>query len=362
MKKYFILLVFLEFLIIKADEDDVDIFKVKCEDDKAKTDACLYYLVDSEKDTKEYAIFDKCGKGKHCFQGDDGNYQCSKKSNFKKRKSGQSCNYHEDCYSNSCVSNKCTLASEGEICLTTSHGNIGCKPGLTCAYDADSEKYKCFKLAKEDEEAKHGCLGGLIPNIEGKCKKYGTVDDGGKVPYNRYSSYEYRLLCKSGICIPQSDDDGNEFCLCVSLTTEPTCSKGEVSKEGEWSDKTKIPEKSECKIGKDITGTDIYYYGHSQLETKLFQDFLEDYKDLDLEKINSNEDKDYQSSLKWKTLEKFLLFKHAPELYAAGLIDSEGKRNDNKKCEYDFVIKNVLSSSFIKLNTLIIAMIALLLF
>lgn len=368
MKNYWILLIFLQFLIKKANNQDTIknlIFKAKCEDDKAKTGACMYYLKDNVKVTTEYAIFDKCGKGKNCKYDHDNDiyFKCSKKEIFERRKSGQSCNYHEDCYSNSCVSNKCTLASEGEICVTTIQGPIGCEAGLVCEQDLNSDKSKCYKLAKEGEENKYGCFDGLVPNIENKCKKYGTLNDGDKIPY---CDNESRLLCKSGICVTRQDEHNNPFYICASLTTEPTCSKAEISSQGkvtskgEWSDKTEIPVNARCEHAQDYTGADIYYYQNSKLQSKLFQDFLEDYNDLDLEKINSDENKSLRSSLKWKSLEKLLLYENAPELFAAGLIDSDGKRKDNKKCEYDFIIKNVLNSNFIKFNTLIIFMIALL--
>ena len=365
MKNYWIVLIFLRFLIIKGqgyeDSDDIKIFRAKCEDDKAKTGACMYELTtDYEKNIKEYAIFDKCGKGKHCIQEND-YYQCLKKEYFKLRKSGQSCNYHEDCYSNSCVSNKCTLASEGERC-DSKHGYIGCKAGLYCGQGPDDrEIYKCYKYAKEGEDgSKNNCLPGLLIDIDNKCRKYGTLDDGQKVP--SYSN----LLCKSGYNILTSKD-GETFYICASLTTDPTCSKGDVSSEGkvstkgEWSDKSEIPVNTPCMHATDYTGAHIYYYKQSKLQTKLFQDLLEDYNDLDLDEINSDETiESFTEGFKWKTYEKWLVYKNAPVLYAAGLIDSEGKRKDNKKCEYDFVIKNVLSSHFIKLNTLIIIMIALL--
>ena len=372
MKNYFILLILLQFLIIKGADDDDEIyydiyeysifFKAKCEANKAKTGACMYSLYDYENGRiKEYALFDKCGKGKQCsMTGDDddeGYAKCSEKFEF--RKSDKSCNYDKDCESNSCVNNKCTLAGEGEICQTT-HGKIGCKAGLSCSLNPDSpsEKKKCHKLAKENEDGtKYGCLSGLALNIEGKCKKYGTLEDGEKT--------ESRYLCKSGYCNYKYDDTGS-YCLCVSLKTEPTCNKGKVTSKGEWSDKQEIPVNTDndrdlndnCHAARDHSGTVKYYYSYSKLQSKLYQDFLEDYKDLDLEKINSDGN-GFISGLKWKTLEKWILYQNAPKLYAAGLIDSEGKKNKDKQCEYDFVI-NYLNSSIIKLNTLIIAMIVLL--
>lgn len=374
MKNYLLLLIFLQFLIIKTDpenipyiiEEDSLIFKSKCEDDKAKTGACMYTLYDEENERiKEYALFDKCGKGKFCSMiGDDDEAygKCSEKFEF--RKSGESCNYDKDCESNSCVNNKCSLAGEGEEC-DTSHGEIGCKAGFSCIRGSISDKKrKCYKLADENEDGtKYGCLSGLAIDKEGKCKKYGTLADGEKIPLYG-NSY---LLCKSGYSKPTTDDPG--VAICVSLTTEPTCNKGKVTSKGEWSNKDEISVNSDneydtnddCLASRDYSGTVKYYYKYSKLQSKLYNNFLEDYNNLDLKKINSDDKYagNFINSLKWKTLEKYLIYRNAPKLYAAGLIDSEGKKKSDKECEYDYILKD-LNSNFMKFNILIIAMIALL--
>lgn len=373
MKNYLLLLIFLQFLIIKADPENLyytiqeynSIFKSKCEDDKAKTGACMYTFYDEENERiKEYALFDKCGKGKSCVMiGDDDEAYGKCSEIFEFRKSGESCNYDKDCESNSCINNKCSLAEEGKECDTT-HGKIGCKAGLICTKGTSDTKRKCYKLADENEDGtKYGCLFGLAINKEGKCKKYGTLEDGEKVPNYGDSN----LLCKSGYSKPTTDEP--TMSICVSLTTEPTCSKGKVTSKGEWSNKDEISVNSDreydinydCLASRDYSGTVKYYYKYSQLQSKLYKNFLEDYNNLDLKKINSDDKYAHnpKSSFKWKTLEKYLLYQNAPELYAAGLIDSEGKKKSDKECEYDYILKD-LNSNFMKFNILIIAMIALL--
>ena len=119
MKKYMILFLFLQLIIIKADDSIDIIFQGKCEDDKAKTGACMYELNDYDsKGNTKYALFDKCGKGEKCL----GYEMCLE--NFEKRKIGKSCNYNKDCITNYCVSNKCTAAKEGDKC-----DGISCESG-----------------------------------------------------------------------------------------------------------------------------------------------------------------------------------------------------------------------------------------
>lgn len=386
MKTNVILLIFLQAFIIKAAVDDASyltyigsysncanyskIFKSKCEDKKTKTNACIYTIKNEDEDQntygpKEYALFNKCGKGKKC---DLSKQICwNHDESYDKRKDGKSCNYDMDCESNSCVSNKCALASEHEVCENKYGEEIRCKAGLICTNDDDKpdDKKKCYKLAKENEDGtKYGCWIGLGINDK-ICKKYGTLEDGEKVTS---CSGNINLLCKSGYCKEKKDEIGKY--ICASLTTEPTCSnRGALSSKGEWSDKDEIAANENiinygCKAATDYSGTIKFYYRYSQLQSKLYEKFLEDYKDLDLEKINSDDKyagiTRLEDSLEWKTYKKWLLYKNAPELYAAGLIDAEGERNDDKKCEYDFILKNELNSSFIKFKALIIAMFALL--
>ena len=100
---------------------------------------------------------------------------------------------------------------------------------------------------------------------------------------------------------------------------------------------------------------------YSKLTTKLYTNFLEDYNDLDLDKINSNEKySNWKDGWKSKTKEKWKLYQYGNHLKAAGIIDSDGKVIKDKKCEYEFMMKNYLHSNYIKLNTIIRALIVLL--
>ena len=341
-----ILFLFLQFIIIKAYNSVDIIFQGKCEDDKAKTGACMYKLYDYDsKGNTKYAIFDKCGKGEKCNDDE----MCKENFEKKKRKVGKSCNYDEDCITNYCVSNKCTEAKEGDKC-----DNISCESGLTCygTYDNSNNQYnyKCVKYAKEGEKPeKTDCMNGLNVNKDGKCAKYGTVEDKNEIP-NIYDS----MLCKSGLAHIKTDEKTfTSTFICDSIDEEPECNdQGLIKKAGKWSDGTPINDG--CTVKEDYTGKKIAYNSnYSKLKSKLYSDFLDDYKDLDLDKINSD-------GMKWETNEKLLLYQYATHLKAAGIIDSDGKVVKDKECEYEFIMKNYLHSSFIKFNTIIIAMIALL--
>ena len=341
MKKSMILLLFLELIISGKSDSDIDIdtdfiFKAKCEDNKAKTGSCFYSIYDTKKESYEYAIFDKCGKGKKCIEEGI----CVKYP--EKIKNGKSCNYDKDCSSRSCINKKCVAAKEGEKC-----NGVGCEAGLTCYDDYKNDVRKCAKPAGEGTKPENtNCLEGLLIDNDGKCAKYGILDDGIELKSG------FTQLCKSGL----AHYNKNKY-ICDSIDTEPICEKGSVLKtKGKWKDGTEIDNGGDCLSKTDYNGVEKIYYRYSKLQSKLYGEFLEAYKDLDLDKINSKEGSFWLSG---KVKEKYLLYENAPALEAAGIINSEGEVVDDKKCEYEFMIKH-LHSSFIKLKTIIIAMIVLL--
>ena len=346
MKKYMILLIFLEFVLINSSGQYSFIFKSKCEDTKSKAGACSYDIQDS-KGNIEHALFNKCGNGKKCI-----NRVCVE--NLKYRKYGESCNYDNDCLTKYCKNNKCDVAKENENCKA----GIFCGSGLYCSYGLINER-KCAKLAKETTKADNTyCMAGFAKDKDDKCTKYGTLENGDDLEGGD------NLLCKSGLSHYNTD---KKKVVCDSIKTDPQCKNGIVTKKGEWNDGTPIDQDGYCELETDYKGTEIEFYRISKLQSKFYGEFLEDYKDLNLDQINS-EDKyasysnDYlidTNKIKWKTYEKYRLYEYAPGLQAAGIIDSEGNVVDDKKCEYDFFIKD-LHSGFIKLKTIFIALIFLL--
>jgi hypothetical protein len=334
-----ILLIFLE-LIISGKSfsvyNDQFIFQIKCEDNKAKTGQCYYSIYDNNKDSNEYAIFDKCGKGKYC--SDYG--ICIKYP--EKIKNGKSCNYNEDCSSGSCINKKCGGAKEGEKC-----DNVNCEAGLTCYNDYSKGVSKCVQPAKEGTKPENtNCIEGLLIDNDGKCAKYGILDDGTELKTGNPE------LCKSGF----AHQDKNYKYICDSIDTEPVCEKENVLKtKGKWKEGTEIGDNFYCLKQTDYNGVEKVYYRYSKLQSTLFGEFLDAYKELDFDKINSEGSNWFSGKVK----EKYYLYEKAPALEAAGIINSQGKMVDDKKCEYEFMLKH-LHSSFIKLKAIMLAMIALL--
>ena len=331
--------------------DDDYIFKAKCPDDKTKTNACFFTntIISGSSSKTEYLIFKKCGKGEKCDY--EGRGICRDDDRKKKKKNGKSCNYDDDCLCRKCVSNKCTVKKEGEICFSSS-GRYSCEAGLTCYYSGSGDG-KCVKLILTDGTKCENsyCGQGLIFGPEQKCRKYGTIEDGAETTDE--------LLCKSGL---SNQKDGKT--ICDRIETDPICEDGKVKTAGKWAKGGDIPVDTTCSSHEDYNGNDIYYFSKSKLQSKLYEEFLEDYNDLDLEDLNTKDkyfNMDFEDMLKWKTYKKYLLYENAPALQAAKLIDSDGEVVSDKKCEYDFIMKNVLSSSNTKVGLLLLALFALLL-
>lgn len=366
MKKSLFLYLFFLFLLTKAQEEndypDYDslgpyypnpnagsgyvsdkiyaMFRGICEDNKAKSGACMYKISDYDsKGHTKYSIFDKCGKKEKCSTND---YMCKKNDEeyLKYRKVGESCNYDQDCISDTCKGNKCTAAKENENC-----DELKCEPELYCSDYFSTEK--CVKYAKEGEDGeKTQCLEGLLQDKDKKCVKYGTIAKSKEIE----CSYD-KLMCETGFKHIKKDDSSK--CICDTIDTEPTCDENGVSKEGKWTDGAPIQGK--CFHIEDYKGTKHHYSEYSKVSSILYEEYLKDYNKLDLEKVNKD-------GMNWETQEKWYLYEYAVHLKEAGLIDDNGKVVKDKKCEYEFIMKNYLHSYFIKLNTFIIAMIVLLLF
>ena len=352
-----LLLLFLLSVYTIQDDPTPYIFQAKCPDDKTKTNACAFThdAGTSGSPITEFLIFKKCGKGERCDYKRDN--IC--KDRLKKRKIGKSCNYDEDCENGYCNSNKCSGVGKGEICYyydssTSRTITKPCDIGLVCEDDSnpgDNYSRRCIEpILTAGTIPDHTRCGDLLEqDADRKCQKYGTIADGEKAGDNR--------VCKSGISHPNAE---GTYSICDRIETDPKCDEdGKVTTAGKWAKGGDIPVGVDgyCTLKTDYTGKKIPYYQYSKLQSKLYEEYLEDYEDIDIEKLNTKED----YKIKWKTKKKYLLYEYAPQLQAAGLIDSDGKVVKDKKCEYEFIMKNVLSSSNTKVGFLVLALFALLL-
>ena len=134
----------------------------------------------------------------------------------------------------------------------------------------------------------------------------------------------------------------------------------------EWGSGVTSTEQCSCWTGYDGTKKclviDNNYITISSFKTKVFRKFIEEYNEIDtkkLEKINT-EDK-YSSSdnanldgekLDWDVYKLMLKYIYSVELHASGTIDDEGEVNEDKECEFEFIIK-YLSTGYWKSNLLV---------
>ena len=286
-----------------SDSKDLKIFHAKCPDDKSKAKYCAFNH-QAGTDKTEFLIFKKCGKNEKCENG-----RCEEENDLKLRKNGKSCNYDEDCLRGSCISNKCSAKTEGQVCGSRTDGEEeACEYGLIChEYSDDSDDWKCVKpvltAGTKPEHTECGFL--LAQDDDDKCQKYGTIEDGKKTGDP--------LLCKSGIA--HYTTDGN---ICDSIDTEPVCDENGIKTAGKWAKGGDIPiTAGGCYHAVDYNGKDIYYYQYSKLKSKLYEDFLKDNEDLDLEELNTKDkyaNLEFDEMLKWKTLKKYRLYEYAPAL------------------------------------------------
>ena len=322
------------------------IFNAKCPDDKTKTNACSF--VHTEGLITQTLIFNKCGSDKSCKINNDGYGICT--PNIKLRKNGQSCNYNEDCKSLTCKSNECSGVSENGACGPLP--GFYCGAGLFC--DDSTNICKKVVYSADGDVSDKICGYGLV-QVGTKCKKFGSVADGEIGDANG-------LACKSGL----SRTDGTNY-ICDSITTDATCTST-TSADATWSKGGTAA--IECATSTStLVGTAVFYPKKTKLQSTLYASFLEDYEDLDLEEINTEDkyvttanydpDDEFGTYLKWKTKKKFIIYKNAPRLVAAGIMNSEGEAADDKDCEYDFIIKN-LSDNYLNISGILIAILGML--
>ena len=182
---------------------------------------------------------------------------------------------------------------------------------------------------------------------------YGTLDNGKET-----SAMEF--ACKSGLAATRSDG----VKICDTLKTEPQCSVDTDTTALDWT-LTSNAETGDCSCVTDMDGKDICYVErYSTHVQKIFDNYLEEYNDLDLEKINSEEkyvtgsNEVLDGKIPWKMRKASIILENYVGLQKAGIIDEEGEPKDDKDCEFEFIIKH-LSFRRMKVNVLIMILLSL---
>ena len=229
-----------------------------------------------------------------------------------------------------------------------------CGMGLYCSSEV------CVKLIVGDgtDAVNFKCGVGFEKGYDNKCHKFGSVEDGVMVyrTIELFDDTNILAVCKSGIGFKNKVTTGSGVVYeyyCDSIISEPNCNNNVPL--GVMKVKGSI---NTCTYSVDGEGKKIYYYETaSSAKNILFEDFIDDFNDEDLEEINSNEkyfttdnSKLDGNKISYKLYKKFLLYKYAVQLQAAGLLDEEGEIEDDKDCEVDFLLKNVLGSRRISIR------------
>lgn len=121
---------------------------------------------------------------------------------------------------------------------------------MTCYYDDTNEVSKCVKPAKEGTKPENTkCMDGLLVDKDGKCAKYGILNDGIELKSGNIK------LCKSGLSHP----DKNFKIIYYSIDTDPICEKGSVLKtKGKLKDGTEIGNDNDCLSEADYNGVEKF--------------------------------------------------------------------------------------------------------
>ena len=327
----------------------------KCPDEKLKLkdDLCAIYVDDTDssssntKNTNVLYIKKKCGKNKHCIEHsysqynyydsnkyEDVEYYTCVKTKLSKLKVKKKCSLNSECLTGICKGNKC---STQDTCYRDKH----CGKGKYCDGSTSSSAGTCKDKSKEGQtcDSSDHCINGLKCYFKdstastGKCTKLFSLEVGTK---NVYDSE----LCKTGII----SKDVNLACVTFS-SYDSDNDKVLCKDDGD--------NQVECQISNvyknyftDQSNKNVAIYSKGKFD--LLGDIIERYNKIKLDKLNDKEEAyDYYSYYGDK---KFAELKAVFDDYAyllnQGLIKENGKKNGDKKCEYEFW-KSTVSSSYI---------------
>ena len=251
---------------------------------------CINYKVNLLKENK------KCSFGGECLTGYCSGGKCK---TLDKCTDDENCGKGKYCYTGG-TTPTCKSRLSGPGTCDANNSEKCCGEGLSYIYDSTEKKYKCikyFSLSVGD-----------------------TCDDSEQ--------------CKSGIC---SSSQCVSYVETDSTTCDVTC-------------KDSADKKFTC-LGGSFTNKDekeVCLYPKEKFD--LLGDMIDRYNKIKLDKLNKKEDYAYIPYSQYfgdkKYAEKKAVYDNYAYLKDQGLIKSDGKRNGDKKCEYEFW-KSTISSSYV---------------
>ena len=239
------------------------------------------------------------------------------------------CAFGSECLTGYCKSGKCAT-------LDPCKSDENCGKGKFCYWDPTSSSStgtcKSLRTSAGECEVKdeNCCANGLkLSTVTGKyrCEKYFSLD--------LDADCDSDEICKSGICY-------NNKCAAFSkYDTTDACSV--VCKN---------------KAGTDLPGFCIsgYYYNtngekvcmYNSKKSSVLEDIIDRYDKVKIDKLNDKEEVyDYYEAFGDKKLaELWNVYANYEALLDQKLIKDDGKRDGDKKCEYEFW-KSTISSSYV---------------
>ena len=256
---------------------------------------CINYKVNLLKENK------KCSFDGECFTGYCSGGKCK---TLDKCTEDENCGKGKYCYKGGDTPT-CKSRLSGPGTCDANNSEKCCGEGLSYIYDSTEKKYKCIKY--------------FSLSVGDKC---GDNDQ-----------------CKSGICsYVQSGYQCVSYVKTDSTTCDVTCKN---SANTEYT----------CYSNAYFTNKDnkkVCHYPKEKFD--LLGDLIDRYNKIKLDKLNKKEDYAYIPYRSYfgdkKYAEKKAVYDNYAYLIDQGLIKSNGKRNGDKKCEYEFW-KSTISSSYV---------------
>lgn len=326
----------------------------QCPDDKIQLDDDICGIEVSSTTDDIFYVKKKCGKNQqidfikgitiskktHLY------YRCVTKLNL--LEVGKSCFLDSECITSNCANGKCATVS---ACT----GDKNCGKGKYCyrakdKYGIEAETGSCKDYVKEKgecggDEGKE-CGPGLIcykqdyNSPKGTCTKLYSLELGAR-------NVEDSRLCISGATFTIKRDN-IKLKECVTLTDSKIVTAGVIpycqvtytdKSNGKYEDNS--AETFINKAGSTVCKEDKRKYN-------LLGDIKERYDDIDLEKLLEKEEDSYAYHGFFgdkKYAELYSVYEKYSELLDKGIIEDDGKKNDDNSCGYEFWFSTISSSN-----------------